>query len=97
MRFLRRPQLRALETYWYLRRVQGTPHIPALYERLFPDAGDRVEALGVSLSRPEVARALATAGASGLIGRIRTDDDFVRSLGLQADMLGEEGLVVGTV
>ena len=26
-RFLRKPQLRALETYWYLRLVEGTPHI----------------------------------------------------------------------
>lgn len=25
LRFLRRPQLRALETYWYLRLVGGTP------------------------------------------------------------------------
>ena len=26
-RFLRRPQLRALETYWYLRLVEKTPHV----------------------------------------------------------------------
>ena len=26
-RFLRAPQLRALETYWYLRLVEGTPHV----------------------------------------------------------------------
>jgi len=28
LRFLRRPQLRALETYWYLRLVENTPGFP---------------------------------------------------------------------
>ena len=32
---LRAPQLRALETYWYLRLVEKTPHIFDLYIRLF--------------------------------------------------------------
>ena len=27
LRFLRKAQLRALETYWYLRLVEETPHI----------------------------------------------------------------------
>jgi hypothetical protein len=33
---LRPPQLRALETYWYLRLVERTPHIFDLYQTLFP-------------------------------------------------------------
>lgn len=36
LRFLRAPQVRALETYWYLRLVEGTPHIFTLYQELFP-------------------------------------------------------------
>lgn len=36
LRYLRAAQFRALETYWYLRLVLGTPRIPALYEKLFP-------------------------------------------------------------
>lgn len=36
LRFLRRPQLRALETFWYLRLVEGTPHVFDLYKRLYP-------------------------------------------------------------
>jgi hypothetical protein len=35
LRFLRAAQLRALETYWYLRVVERTPPIPDLYRRLF--------------------------------------------------------------
>ena len=40
LRFLRPPQLRALETYWYLRLVEKTPHIFDLYMRLFPPEED---------------------------------------------------------
>lgn len=36
LRYLRRAQLRALETYWYLRLILGTPTIPDLYATLFP-------------------------------------------------------------
>lgn len=32
---LRTPQLRALETYWYLRLVEETPHIFDLYTRCY--------------------------------------------------------------
>lgn len=34
-RFLRRPQMKALETYWYLRLAGGTPHIFDLYQKLY--------------------------------------------------------------
>jgi len=49
LRFLRPPQLRALETYWYLRLIEGTPHVADLYQRLFPvdDLASHIEALGV--------------------------------------------------
>jgi hypothetical protein len=46
-RFLRPPQLRALETYWYLRLVEGTPRVLELYRRLFPDHQDLAAALGL--------------------------------------------------
>ena len=32
---LRAPQVRALETYWYLRLVEKTPHIFDLYKSLY--------------------------------------------------------------
>ena len=46
-RFLRRPQIRALETYWYLRLVEGTPHVFDLYQKLFPNPLDLLDALGL--------------------------------------------------
>ena len=33
---LRAPQFQALEVYWYLRLVEKTPKIPALYQKLIP-------------------------------------------------------------
>jgi hypothetical protein len=47
LRFLRRPQLRALETYWYLRLIEQTPHVADLYDRYFPKPTERLAALGV--------------------------------------------------
>lgn len=44
LRFLRRAQFRALETYWYLRLVLETPRIPDLYAKLFSKPKDRREA-----------------------------------------------------
>ena len=41
---LRKPQLRALETYWYLRLVENTPHIFDLYQSLFTKKKDLFEA-----------------------------------------------------
>lgn len=48
LRFLRKTQFQALETYWYLRLVLNTPTIPALYEHLFPKTAERLNAMGIS-------------------------------------------------
>ena len=45
-RFLRRPQVRALETYWYLRLVEGTPHVLDLYRKFFARPSELLESLG---------------------------------------------------
>jgi hypothetical protein len=76
LRYLRAAQLRALEVYWYLRLVVGTPKIPALYRDLFPGT-DRLDALG--LAGEEFLRlALELGGIDALVGRIATDDVFAR-------------------
>jgi hypothetical protein len=81
LRFLRRPQLRALETYWYLRLVEKTPHIFDLYTRLFPHPPDLMAALG--LTSPALMRQiLEPLGA--LWDRIKTDDTFVREHRLES-------------
>jgi hypothetical protein len=45
--YLRDAQFRALETYWYLRLVLGTPRFLALYEVAFPKRSERYRALGI--------------------------------------------------
>src|SRR5574341_2562802 len=47
LRFLRRPQLRALETYWYLRLVENTPHVFDLYRKYYPKQSELLTALGL--------------------------------------------------
>src|SRR5215475_11951825 len=46
---LRPPQLRALETYWYLRLLKNTPHIFDLHQEYFPpdDPDPLLKALGI--------------------------------------------------
>ncbi len=46
-RFLRAPQFRALETYWYLRLIEKSPKIPELYERLYPKQSERRRIYGL--------------------------------------------------
>ena len=82
LRYLRSPQLRALEVYWYLRLVEKTPHVIDLYQRLYPDIPELLEALGLDLT--DVKNFLLGHRLSSLWKRIRTDDDFVADLKLEA-------------
>lgn len=76
-RYLRAAQLRALETYWYLRVVERTPSIPELYRLLFPATSERLTALG--LGAPALTALALDLGYDGLLTRIRTDDAFVKA------------------
>src|SRR3989338_7582552 len=85
LRYLRQPQFEALETYWYLRLVLKTPRLSALYDALFENRADKLDALGISITHPEVARALAN--GEDLVQKILTDDAFAKAL--SADALRE--------
>ena len=80
---LRPPQLRALETYWYLRLVEDTPHIFDLYERIFPPEDDP-DALLKAIGVPVEAFQKAKYSLPGLWKRIRIDDDFCHEFRLEA-------------
>ena len=54
LRFLRKAQFEALETYWYLRLVEKTPHIFELYKRLYPDSIGLLKALGIPTESQEI-------------------------------------------
>ncbi|WP_457389456.1 hypothetical protein [Roseateles sp. P5_E1] len=80
LRYLRRAQFRALETYWYLRLVLGTPKVPELYERLFEDLPDRLDAMGVK----ERLFKEAKYNYAALIKRVQEDNQFVRDNHLES-------------
>jgi len=84
-RFLRPPQLRALETYWYLRLVEQTPHVADLYARCFPKPTERLTALGVPVAHERVSDILLNEGGTEeFLRRVRTDDDLVKTLKLES-------------
>lgn len=83
LRFLRRPQLRALETYWYLRLIEKTPHVFDLYKKLFSpeeNIDDLLDALGI----PGEAFKAAKYKFDRLLDRIKTDDAFVKDFKLES-------------
>ncbi|WAR44603.1 DEAD/DEAH box helicase family protein [Methylomonas rapida] len=82
LRYLRRAQFRALETYWYLRLVLGTPKIPELYEKLFPSPKDRRQAMG--LTHPDIVGIIADEGMDGCLDKVLTDNAFVRKYALES-------------
>lgn len=82
LRYLRRAQFRALETYWYLRLVLNTPRIPALYAELFPKPKDRREAMG--LTSREIVDLIADDGFDAVIERLQTDNAFVKKHSLES-------------
>ncbi|MDI6854813.1 MAG: DEAD/DEAH box helicase family protein [Deltaproteobacteria bacterium] len=77
---LRPPQVRALETYWHLRLIEGTPHIFDLYRNLFPTRKELLSALGV----PQAAFESVDYDLDTLWTRIKSDDNFVRDFHLEA-------------
>ncbi len=83
LRYLRPPQFRALETYWYLRLIQGTPRIPALYRALFP-ADEDMDALLAALGVPQMAFSASNYQLDRMLRRIAEEDGFVRTHKLEA-------------
>ena len=83
LRFLRRPQLRALETYWYLRLIERTPHVFELYNKLFPPQ-DNIAGLLESLGIPDPAFKAANYKVEKLWDRVKTDDFFVKDFKLES-------------
>ena len=84
LRFLRKAQFEALETYWYLRLVEGTPLIFDLYKKLFPRK-QLVEILGLKHlieNLPE--DFIDNEFIDKLFMKVINDDEFVRQNKLEA-------------
>lgn len=83
LRFLRRAQFEALETYWYLRLVEKTPHIFDSYQKLYDDPVELFQALGISISPEDLLRAISKGGINSIFEKIKIDDEFVRKYRLE--------------
>ncbi|MBP9019830.1 MAG: DEAD/DEAH box helicase family protein, partial [Bacteroidales bacterium] len=82
--FLRKAQFEALETYWYLRLIEGTPHIFELYKRLFSQR-QLLETVGLKHLIENLPEDLITKELiENLLAKIKTDGDFVRQNRLEA-------------
>ncbi len=77
---LRPPQFAALESYWYLRLVAGTPTVLALYNQLFPDP----ETWRSALQIPALAWQTAEQDPTKFVARLTTDDEFVAQFKLES-------------
>jgi hypothetical protein len=84
LRYLRSAQFQALETYWYLRLVEKTPHIFEFYNRLYRDPVDLLKALGISLSQDDLISLMSRGGIDGVFEKIKKDDEFVKRYKLEA-------------
>ena len=78
LRFLRKAQFEALETYWYLRLIEKTPHIFNLYKKLYDEPVELFKALGISISQEDLLNIMSRGGIDSIFEKIRTDDDFVK-------------------
>jgi len=84
LRFLRKAQFEALETYWYLRLVEGTPHVFDLYKRYFTGK-EFFRSLGLEHIVENIPEDLITEEfVRGIIDKIINDYDFVRRYRLEA-------------
>lgn len=85
LRYLRKAQFEALETYWYLRIVENTPHIFDLYKKYF-QGENLLNALNINLTEEDLRKIAFSngGGISTVIEKIKSNDKFVKKYRLEA-------------
>lgn len=83
-RYLRKAQFEALETYWYLRLIEKTPHIFNLYKTIYQDPVQLLKSLGISLSQEDLIKLMSSGGIDAIFEKIKNDDEFVKKNKLEA-------------
>ncbi len=82
LRYLRLAQLRALETYWYLRLIEQTPRIEQLYASLFPGPRAHREAYG--LTSTTLRDLVEEEGLEAVLRQVAEDESFAHAHRLDA-------------
>jgi len=80
-RFLRKAQFEAIETYFYLRVVEKTPHIRDLYQKYF--APKELRKLFGIPANEEIFEINENGGQNALFEKIKTDAEFVKKYSLE--------------
>jgi len=84
LRYLRKAQFEALETYWYLRLIEKTPTVFELYRNFYPSK-QFIEALGLRhLVETLPEDLVSNEFVSNIINKIRSDDEYVKKNRLEA-------------
>ena len=82
--FLRKAQFEVLETYWYLRLIEKTPHIFDLNKKYFKGE-DLLNALNIKLSNEDWKKiAIFGKGINLIFEKIKEDEDFVKVYRLES-------------
>ena len=74
--YLRPPQFKALQIYWYLRIVLNTPKIFDLYKHFFLNPIDLLTAFGVQTNNPDILKLLFE--QDKFWEKVKTEDSFVK-------------------
>jgi len=84
LRYLRKAQFEALETYWYLRLIENTPHVFDLYKKYF-QGEDLLDALNIRLTERDLRKILFSngGGINTIFKKIEKDNDFVKKYRLE--------------
>jgi hypothetical protein len=84
LRYLRKAQFEALETYWYLRLVEKTPHVFELYKKFYDDHIELLKALGIPTENQEILQLALKGGVDCILEQIKNNNDFVKKFRLEA-------------
>jgi len=84
LRYLRKAQFEALETYWYLRLVEKTPRIFELYKKLYKTPIKLLKALGIPTENQKILQMALKGGEDYILGQVKNNNDFVKKFRLEA-------------
>lgn len=82
LKFLREPQFAALEVYWFLRLVLGTPRLFDLYRDTFKNPIELLNAFGVRTTDPNFLKLLFE--GEKFWDKVRNDDNFAKAHQLES-------------
>jgi Type III restriction enzyme, res subunit. len=84
LEYLRKAQFEALETYWYLRLVEKTPHVFELYKKFYNDPIKLLKALGIPIENQEILKLALEGGVDYILEQVKNNDEFVKKFRLEA-------------